>query len=136
MPEGVHPATWAEVEQAFAYNRRRAAQFDGLRRGAEDLRSAGCARLWLDGSYVTIKPVPGDFDVVWDPTDVEYSLLAPALRDMSAGRRQQKLVYGGEFLPNTLELASGQLFLDFFQNNLRTGGRKGVIEIDLKGQAT
>jgi hypothetical protein len=96
---------------------------DGLRAAA-----AGCRQVWLDGSFVTSKDEPADFDACWDLEDVDLDRLDPVLLNLSAGRRAQKARCGGEFFPNVVEAGSGLVFADFFQND-RDTGRKGIVVI-------
>lgn len=90
------------------------------------LASAGCRRIWLNGSFVTSKDQPGDFDACWDTTDVDLDVLDPVLMDFSAGRAAQKARFGGELLPNVTEEGSGLRFAEFFRNE-RDAGRKGIV---------
>ena len=66
LPEGIHDATWLEVEQRFGFTPRRELLLQGLYRGLLSLKMAGCKTAFLDGSLVTQKPYPADFDVCWD----------------------------------------------------------------------
>jgi hypothetical protein len=84
----------------------------------------------LNGSFVTAKDEPGDFDACWDPDGVDLDPLDPVLFDLSAGRRAQKARFGGELFPNVIESKSGLVFVEFFQNE-RDTGRKGIVLIDL-----
>ena len=38
----------------------------GLRAALESLKSAGCRTVYLNGSFVTSKEAPNDFDACWD----------------------------------------------------------------------
>ena len=58
-PPGLHEATLDELEKRFATNNRRRSLHDGLRRGCGALQAAGCAVVFVDGGYVTDKPIPG-----------------------------------------------------------------------------
>jgi hypothetical protein len=102
----------------------------------EILRAAGCRRVFLDGSFVTSKVRPDDFDALWDTTDVDLPLLLqsePCFGDFSDGRAAQKAKYFGEFFPaNFREPSFGGLFLDFFQVDKQTGLPKGIVAIDLQ----
>jgi len=105
---------------------------DGLAEGLALLADAGCTRVWLNGSFVTAKDEPGDFDCVWAPAGVDRAGLqrtAPELLDLSDHRAAQKVRFGGEFLPNVTEAASGRRFTAFFQSN-RDGTAKGIVVID------
>ncbi len=132
LPAGVHSVQLTDVEDALVSNGRRRDLFDGLLRACHDLLQAGCTRLYLDGSYVTQKPRPGDFDVAWHPIGVDAALLDPAFRDFSNGRAAQKAKYGGEFFPSTTRAdAQGRTFVEFFQIEKFTQLPKGILLIDL-----
>lgn len=115
----------------FGWNARRRELLGGLRRALQDLRAAGCSRVWLDGSFVTAKDLPNDFDLCWDMEDVDYDALPPALIDLEPPRALQKATYGGDVLPNVIEGSSGQPFLEFFQQDAETGRPRGIVQLDL-----
>ena len=96
----------------------------------ELLAAAGCRRVWLNGSFVTAKDEPGDFDACWGTDGVDLDLLDPILLDLSDGRRLQKARFGGELFPNVIETGSGLSFSEFFQNE-RDTTRKGIVVLDL-----
>jgi hypothetical protein len=132
LPPGEHDAGWAEVRERFGWNLRRRRLLDGLQEGMEALGVAGCTRVWLNGSFVTAKDEPGDFDAVWSPVGVHRATLAemvPEVLDLSNHRAAQKQLFGGEFLPNIVEGGSGKQFASFFQTD-RDGTSKGIVVID------
>jgi hypothetical protein len=131
LPPGVHPATLAEVAKMFATNARRRALYDGLLRAAGALRAAGCGRLYLDGSYVTAKAVPGDYDACWDPTGMDGAKLDPVFLNFNDKRQAMKDKFGGEFFPASMANTPTQTFLDFFQIERFTGKAKGILLIIL-----
>ena len=93
---------------------------------------AGCQRLYLDGSFVTGKPKPGDYDVCWDPHGVDPRLMDPVFGDFSNKRAAQKAKYGGEFFPSSARVAEvGRTFLEFFQLDKFSGKQKGIILVSL-----
>src|SRR5437899_424819 len=98
----------------------------GLRYALDDLKRAGCKSLYLDGSFVTGKVSPGDYDCCWDTQGVTLESVDPVLLDTSfGGSLKQKVKFGGEFFPASLiEGGSGERFLDFFQTDKETGQRK------------
>jgi hypothetical protein len=49
---------------------RRRQLIDGLTEGLSVLAESGCQQVWLNGSFVTSKEEPGDFDCVWDTAGV------------------------------------------------------------------
>jgi hypothetical protein len=133
LPPGMHPATWEEVVARFGWNGRRRELLGGLRRAVRDLRAAGCSRVWLDGSFVTAKDLPNDFDMCWDMEGVDLNALPAAIIDLDPPRALQKATYGGDVLPNVLEDSSGQPFLEFFQQDAETGRPRGIVQLDLRG---
>lgn len=132
LPPGVHQASLNEVAIAFATNPWRRSLFAGLINAAARLRLAGCPTVYLDGSYVTGKPRPGDFDACWDPTGVDPAKLDPVFRQFGNGRAAQKAAFKGEFFPSSMICTDvGQAFVDFFQLDRFTGKQKGIISISL-----
>ena len=135
LPPGVHFATWREIEDRLSFNQRRQRLLAGFRRACEELRRAGCRLVYLDGSIVTRKEHPGDFDACWDVQNVDDDRLDPVFWDFSRGRAAQKQRFLGEFFPAQLpEDATGKAFLDFFRMNKFTGKPKGIVAIRLGGR--
>ena len=135
LPEGIHAANMQAIKERFAFNHRRRNLFDGLESAVFDLAEAGCQILYLDGSFVTDKPNPRDYDVCWDSTGVKRILLPDAFLDFSDNRAKQKAKYLGEFFPlSIVEKSTGCTFLEFFQFDGHTGRRKGILAIDLKNE--
>ena len=130
LPEGIHEGSWDEIVQRFGWNQRRRQLLDGLAEAIELLAQAGCRRLWLNGSFVTAKDEPGDFDACWDTESVDFDAIDPVILDLSSGRAKQKRRFGGELFPNIIESGSGLLFTEFFQNDL-DAGRKGIVVIKI-----
>lgn len=64
LPEGIHTATLAEIEQAFATNVTRQHLLQEFRRFIREQLSATAAGLevYASGSYFSDKAVPGDID--------------------------------------------------------------------------
>ena len=131
LPPGVHPATLPEVAIAFATNTKRRLLYEGLLLAASALRVAGCGRLYLDGSYVTAKTVPGDYDACWDPTGMDRAKLDPVFLNFSNKRQAMKNKFGGEFFPANARNMPTQTFVDFFQVEKFTGQAKGILLIVL-----
>jgi len=127
LPPGVHNATLEEVETRFAISDHRKRLFSGFRGGVMALRKAGCRKIYLDGSFVTEKPIPADFDVCWDSMGVDITKLDPVFLDFCDGRKKQKKTFHGEFFPVDF-LANGKnFFFDFFQIDRYTENAKGII---------
>ena len=98
----------------------------------ESLRKAGCKRVYIDGSFVTRKAEPEDFDGCWEVDGVDPDKLDPVLLKFANRRAEQKAKYRGElFLADTEADPAGTCFIDFFQQD-KDGNAKGIIAIDLK----
>ena len=97
---------------------------------AGSLVVAGCSRLWIDGSFVTTKALPGDYDAVWCTRGVDGNQVDPVLLFMN-GRAAIRAKYGGDLFPSNAMEASGRTFIDFFQRD-RDGVRKGIVVVDLR----
>jgi hypothetical protein len=127
LPPGVHVATLEEIEKRFAISNHRKHLFSGFKKGVLALRKAGCRKIFLDGSFVTAKPIPADFDVCWDPMGVDTAKLEPVFLDFSDGRKKQKEHFYGEFFPAHLSADGRHPFFDFFQVDKYTENPKGII---------
>lgn len=128
----MHPATWTELASRFGGNPHRQNLLAGLKRALESLRDAGCKRVYIDGSFVTAKAEPGDFDGCWEMEGVNPDKLDPVLLKFANKRAAQKAKYRGElFLADSQADPSGKRFIDFFQRD-KDGNAKGIIAIDLK----
>ena len=131
LPCGIHDTTIAEVEARFATTPHRKRLFAGFVRMAQVLAAAGCRYVYLDGSFVTAKPHPGDYDGCWDHVGVDHTKLDPVLLNFDNKRAAQKAKYLGEMfiagMPNDL----GGPFLDFFQVEKSSGQPKGILRIPL-----
>ena len=131
LPPGVHMCTWAELEGAFGASSYRSSLLRGLLEAARILKAAGGRSLYIDGSFVTDEPFPGDFDACYDTTGVNARLLDPVFFDFANKRAAQKARFKGElFVANSLA-APGATFLDFFQKEKYTGMPKGIVSLDL-----
>lgn len=98
-----------------------------------DASAAGCGRIWVNGSFVTAKEEPADFDACWDSEGVDLDALDPVLLDLSAGRASQKSRFGGELFPNVGEAQSGLAFSEFFQNERDTGRKRSKCRLTACG---
>jgi hypothetical protein len=98
----------------------------------DSLKRAGCKTVYLDGSFVTSKQVPNDFDGCWDVDGVNPNLVDPVLLDFTNGRAAQKAKFFGELFPVQIQGGPSITFLNFFQRDRDTGETKGIIAINLQ----
>ena len=135
LPPGIHQATWKEFYKRFGSSGHRKRLLKGLATALNSLAAAGCRSVYVDGSFVTKKLEPGDYDLCWSIEGVAPEPLDSVLLDFSpAGRLAMKAKYLGDLFPAEVpEGASGKAFLDFFQTDKRTGEPKGIVLMDLGG---
>ncbi len=129
LPPGVHDATLEEIEERFAITPHRRWLFGGFLRAVAELRKVGCKTIFLDGSFITAKPHPGDFDGLWDLAGVGPDNLDPVLLDFDNKRAAQKAKYFGEMFVVQLPHQPG--LLPFFQTEKTSDLPKGIIRITL-----
>jgi hypothetical protein len=133
LPPGVHETTWDIFVARFGCNERRRRLISGLKRALDALKRAGCARAYIDGSFVTAKDQPDDFDACWDPVGVDGALLDPVLLNFANGRQLQKIVFYGELFPSHWPAdPAGRRFIEFFQTDKNTGDPKGIVALKVQ----
>ncbi len=125
-----------EIAARFGSNGHRLHLLSGLTRAMAALTIAGCESLYLDGSFVTAKELPRDYDACWDATGVVVAKLDPVFQEFANKRAAQKAKYFGEFFPShnltRVTPRSFRTFLEFFQTDRDTGDAKGIIGIHIK----
>jgi hypothetical protein len=134
LPPGEHFAAWEEVRERFGGNPTRERLLAGLEKAIILLKAAECPRIWLDGSFVSTKSEPGDFDACFDRCDVALldERLYPPFR---LQRREQKRDFGGELFPAEITADVGVTGIPvsyrmFFQRH-RTGEPKGIVVLEI-----
>jgi len=130
LPPGIHHATLDEIEERFVYNPRRRNLFKGLEKLVEEFRKANCARLYLNGSFITNKELPNDYDACWDVENIRKSI-DPLLLNPFKQLAEIRTKYKGDVFPRIPELLKGIDHLDVFQKDIDVN-LKGVIAIDLR----
>ena len=131
--KGVHDATWDELSTGSGEWRRREL-LEGLRAldSLADGRVVRCAH--LDGSFVTAKEEPGDFDACWEASGVDRDRLDPVLLAFANRRAAQKASFGGEsFRPTGKPIRMARGFsTTSSRNSTVTGERKGIVSFYLE----
>jgi hypothetical protein len=79
LPPGIHKATWFEFQERYGYNPKRVWLLEGLKMLLVELSKVGCKSVYVDGSFVTDKEVPGDYDLCWKMDGVLVEDLDPVL---------------------------------------------------------
>jgi hypothetical protein len=134
LPRGIYWADWSEFVERFGTTPKRLRLIEKLKIVMLQLHAAGCPTIYINGSFVTNKLNPGDFDVCWEPNGVDFNYLKTVSPILYNPRQtiNQKARYGGEIfradLPANID---GIMYIDFFQFDTRTNTLKGIIAIDL-----
>jgi hypothetical protein len=134
LPDGIHWADKDEIDRRYGQNGQRQRLLGGLERALHALRSAGCSVVYLDGSFITAKEYPADYDACWEVTGVKLAALDPVFLDFSNLRAAQKAKYLGEFFPAHMRAEATspfRTFLKCFQADKATGESKGLIGINI-----
>jgi hypothetical protein len=133
LPPGVHWAEWEDFKERFGTTLLRSRMIDGLQIAMEQLKAAGCRTIYINGSFITSKRDPQDFDACWDREEVDMNYLkthAPRLKNY-ADRAAQKAFYRGEIFPSDQPVGSYDITsYELFQRD-RERNPKGIIAIDL-----
>jgi hypothetical protein len=133
LPPGIHESTWEEIVARFGGTASRRELLAGLQAALASLRDAGCRRVYIDGSFVSAREVPADFDTCWEIAGVDAALLDSVLLDFSNARAAQKERFRGELFPaEAVAAPDGTRYLDYFQRDKLTGEPKGIIALDLE----
>lgn len=133
LPVGEHAATWIEFKDRYGTNRGRRAILAKIESWLLHMRDANCRTVFVDGSFICAKKVPGDYDACFDATGVNLNILDPCLLDQSPeGRKAIKERFGGDIRPDMVAIAGSILtYLRFFQRD-RDGNPKGIVRFNLK----
>jgi hypothetical protein len=106
-------------------------QLHGLAQAALSLREAGCTRLYVDGSFVTSKEEPGDFDACWDEDGVDRGRLDGVILDLTEKRAAQQAKFGGALFPAHLfDQGSGMTILESYQIDPISHQPKGIVMLN------
>lgn len=128
LPPGIHKATIKEAKQRLATNQRRKEIFDDFLKMIKSIPTKErkvIKSLILDGSYVTDKEDPGDWDCILivkkDSIDFLESPTAEKLK-------RAKEFYNGDMILAMEDSAPARIWTDFFSMD-KEGRPKGLIEI-------
>jgi hypothetical protein len=134
LPPGVHEAEWDEFAERFGSTERRQKLLAGLSEVMALLADVDCPRVYVNGSFVTNKPEPEDFDACWELEGVNVvrlEQLESLLLRYADRRSAQKDTYGGELFPVfARQIGGGTGFMTFFQVDEFTGSPKGIVALD------
>jgi hypothetical protein len=144
LPPGDHRATLDEISRGLGFTPRRRWLLKGLRAAVNAFWAAGIEGIYIDGSFCTEKPDPGDIDGYWiepdpevydriDPYWIDFELiLVPHLRQW---KWRMWAEHGVEFFIHPAMQASREVgFPEFFRRS-RDGNPRGVIQVVRAGRS-
>ena len=138
LPAGDYQATLEEICKRFGFTPRRKWLLKGLRAAVEAFWAAGIEAIYIDGSFCTEKPDPGDIDGYWVEPDAEvYERIDPYWIDFTLvlvqpvrkWRWRMWADHGVEFFIHpAMQATPEEGFPEFFRHD-RTGRARGVIRV-------
>ena len=141
LPPGDHRATLEEIGGRFGFTPRRRWLLKGLRAAVSAFWTAGIEDIFIDGSFCTEKPDPGDVDGYWvEPDDGVYDRIDPYWIDFEMilvpqvrkWKWRMSADHGVEFFTHPAMRAKPAVgFPEFFRQD-REGLPRGVIQIRSK----
>lgn len=135
LPPGIHTATIKEVAARFATNSHRGKLFNLLLEVLMILQRCNCPEVHLNGSYITTKEEPEDYDLCFESTGIEPT---PELYDFLAQKEEaRKKRYGGDIF---VRMPEPPYYYDHV-TQWQTDGRnddlaKGILRINLQNRGT
>jgi hypothetical protein len=130
---GIYILSMEEFEEVFGYNEYRKLLIKGIKKGIEHLKNCGCTTIYVDGSFVTRKEIPGDFDICWEHEGMDIEKLQNEYKTLVTfdnERELQKKEYQGEFFPARINASPFDIYFNFFQKD-KDGNPKGMVQINI-----
>ena len=137
LPLEIHDATILEIEIRFGGRGQRRRVFEDLVVWLGHMKAAGCRTVYVNGSFVTAKEFPNDFDTCFDPTGVDRAKLDPVLLERSdAAIDLIRARYGGDIRVDR-EMPPGSIspYLRLFMRDGRARVENGIVRLDLSKEA-
>ena len=127
LDPGKHKMTWKEFYGFFSFSERRKELLEGLGKVVNILREIGVTRIYIDGSFVTNKLEPDDWDACFESSvPVSNNLKYP----FKNGKAQKKLYKGHVFDAQWEADEFGTKYLEYFQQMKENSAiKKGIVEL-------
>jgi hypothetical protein len=136
LPAGHHLTTWDEIVSVFGADpgTSRARTLEDLLRWRDDARAAGLTgQILLNGSFISAKPDPGDFDLIflYDTKTKDLIEQDPSARQLTSYTACKTLFGGDVFIFWEENVRRFPAFCDItmFDRTKMTGVPKGVVEV-------
>jgi hypothetical protein len=132
---GILLKAWDEFIKVFGYNERRRDIIEGLKLAISELEECGCSKIYINGSFVTKKRNPGDFDACWRDIgeNIDKKKMMGKFATLFAGTKEmQHFRYKGDMRPAFDFANLDKCYLEFFQIDKYDKSVKGIIELEIK----
>lgn len=135
LPAGIYEASFEEVKVRFGLSRQRQKLLMSMQYLLHQCNQLNCDILYLDGSFISSKLNPKDYDACWDTTheNREWVLNNVADTSLNSDSETQKEYFGGEIYPAFVKapLLPELTILEYFQRT-KEGEAKGIIMLKLQ----
>ena len=138
LPPADHQANLEEIAERLGFTPRRRWLLKGLRAALEAFWTAGIEEVYIDGSFCTEKPDPGDIDGYWvepdsevyeriDPYWIDFTLVM--VQPVRKWKWRMWADHGVEFFIHpAMQATVEEKFPQFFRHD-REGQPRGVIQV-------
>lgn len=127
LDPGIYTMSWEEFAAQFSFSPQRKRLLIGLEKAIKILKETNCTAIYIDGSFVTSKLEPNDWDACFD-CNLKYQM--DVIRAYPFDTQEE--LYGGElFFAESRADFYGTKFKDFFQQITGTAKKKGIVKIEL-----
>lgn len=132
LPPGVHRSDWGEFVERYGISDHRRKLIGLLEGLIRHMKAVGCRSMFIDGSFVTNKERPNDYDACWDVHGVKVERIDPVLMNFTDfGKARMEEKYGGDIRPDAFSpTETAGTYLEFFQID-RNGDPKGIVQLVL-----
>jgi hypothetical protein len=130
LPEGIHESSWIEFCERFGHTAHRRSLLSGLEKLLRHLHSVGCSAVYVDGSFVSAKEQPNDYDACWDTRGVKVERIDGTLMSFTdEGKAKMQEHYKGDIRPAECSPQERNVsYLEFFQMD-KDGNKKGIVKL-------
>jgi len=128
LSPGIHEATIQEIKAYFANNMHRKKLFEKLLKVLKILGDCSCTEVYLNGSFITLKSEPRDYDLCYEPTGIKGT---DEFKQFLKTRDLRKEKYLGDIFPRLPQPTYEIDHVEDWQTD-RDGEIKGIIRIILR----
>lgn len=135
LKEGIYETTFEEMENKLGFSKKRQKLLAAMKNLISYCRCLQCDILHIDGSFVSNKIAPADYDACWDTTAANRNDVLRVVEQslLNSDSETQKEDFGGEIYPafDKSPFNHGQTILEYFQTIKDSDERKGIIKLKL-----